>query len=225
MSLHRLARLLATLLSLGAGSVAATDGVIEINQASAVAGGITPGDGAGFPVSLSQPGQYRLTSNLDVPGDSGIQVGVNDVTVDLNGFAIRCSSSCLNGVNVTNLAFQNTVVRNGTIRGFNFGVILGNYALVERIAAIGNSNTGVSVNIASVVRDCIVTANGTGITANGGSMIAGNLVDDNVVGLCTGGLISHYRDNILLSTQASICGNSPVFNAGGNQCQQGACPP
>src|SRR5271156_5439677 len=44
----------------------AVDGVIEINQASAKAGGVTPGDTPLFPVTLSQPGSYRLTGNLDV---------------------------------------------------------------------------------------------------------------------------------------------------------------
>jgi hypothetical protein len=41
----------------------AADGVIEINQ-SCVAGGCFAGDTAGFPVTISQPGSYRLTSNL-----------------------------------------------------------------------------------------------------------------------------------------------------------------
>lgn len=42
------------------------DGVIEINQHAAVAGDITAGDTAGFPVTLSVEGGYRLTSNLAV---------------------------------------------------------------------------------------------------------------------------------------------------------------
>jgi hypothetical protein len=46
-------------LSLFIASAAAVDGVIEINQAKALAGGVTPGDTAGFPVALSAPGSYR----------------------------------------------------------------------------------------------------------------------------------------------------------------------
>ncbi len=39
-------------------SAFAVDGVIEINNSSADAGDITPGDSAGFPVTLSEPGSY-----------------------------------------------------------------------------------------------------------------------------------------------------------------------
>jgi hypothetical protein len=37
----------------------AVDGVIEINQVSAKAGGVTPGDTPLFPVTISQPGLVR----------------------------------------------------------------------------------------------------------------------------------------------------------------------
>ena len=42
----------------------AVDGVIEINQAKALAGGVTPSDTPGFPVSIDTAGSYRLTGNL-----------------------------------------------------------------------------------------------------------------------------------------------------------------
>src|SRR5438046_162421 len=44
-----------------AGASYASDGVVEINQARALAGGVTRGDAPGFPVTISQPGSYRLT--------------------------------------------------------------------------------------------------------------------------------------------------------------------
>ncbi len=48
-----------------AGPALAVDGVIEINQASALAGGVTPGDSPGFPIHLNNSGAYRLTGDLD----------------------------------------------------------------------------------------------------------------------------------------------------------------
>ena len=55
------------LLGLGLATPAlAVDGVIEINQARAMAGGITAGDNPGFPVNLTESGSYRLTSDLTV---------------------------------------------------------------------------------------------------------------------------------------------------------------
>src|SRR4051794_72941 len=68
---------------------AAIDGEILINQAKVNAGGITPGDGAGFPATLSRPGHYKLSGNLSVPaGVNGIDVTADDVTIDLNGFSM-----------------------------------------------------------------------------------------------------------------------------------------
>ena len=43
------------------------DGVLEIDQACALATGCFDGDKALFPVSITQPGSYILTGNLTVP--------------------------------------------------------------------------------------------------------------------------------------------------------------
>src|SRR5438128_1949460 len=67
----------------------AVDGVILIDQNRALAGNLTPGDGPGFPVTISQPGSYGLSSNLTVPlGNHGIEITADGVTLDLNGFGI-----------------------------------------------------------------------------------------------------------------------------------------
>lgn len=65
--------------------------VININQAKALAGGVTPGDAPGFPVTISQPGSYRLMGNLTVPDGNTTAIVVTHprVTLDLNGFAIQ----------------------------------------------------------------------------------------------------------------------------------------
>ena len=44
----------------------AAPGDIEINQAGAMAGGITAGDLPGFPVDLNEAGNFVLTSPLDL---------------------------------------------------------------------------------------------------------------------------------------------------------------
>jgi hypothetical protein len=53
--------LLAALLPLPALGI---DGLVEINQAKALAGGVTASDAPGFPVTLDAQGSYVLTSNL-----------------------------------------------------------------------------------------------------------------------------------------------------------------
>src|SRR5438552_9500675 len=77
-------------------------GVVTIDQNRALAGGVTPGDTPGFPVTLSLPGSYRLTGNLTVPNanTTAIQIAANYVTVDLNGFTIIGTTVCT-GTRVT----------------------------------------------------------------------------------------------------------------------------
>ena len=80
----RLAALALTALALARPALG-VDGVIEVNQARAIAGGVTAGDTPGFPVTLSREGSYRLTGNLGVGNadTTAILVTSGDVTIDL----------------------------------------------------------------------------------------------------------------------------------------------
>ena len=77
----------------------AVDGQIAITQARAMAGGVTPGDAPGFPVSINLPGSYVLSSGLTVPdaNTTAIEINADHVTVDLNGFAILGPTDCSGG--------------------------------------------------------------------------------------------------------------------------------
>ncbi len=70
----------------------ADDGRVEIDQAAAIAGGVTWADAPGFPVMISEPGRYVLTSNLVIPSTAseGIVFGprASEASIDLNGFTI-----------------------------------------------------------------------------------------------------------------------------------------
>ena len=70
-------------------SAHATDGVIEINDAKIKANG-------GYPYTISQPGSYRLTSNLTQsdPNVDVLHIDADGVTLDLNGFSISGSNHC-----------------------------------------------------------------------------------------------------------------------------------
>ena len=159
-------------------TVQAADGVIEINQAIVEANG-------GFPYVISAPGSYILTGNLTVPDESttAIEVRADDVTLDLNGFAIQCTdsdgASCDqssftgdNGDGVTAFIFTddfgfenfaNTVVRNGTIRGMGRDGVLLRSGFVEGIQALQNGRAGIFVREGAVT-NCLARDNGaTGI--------------------------------------------------------------
>ena len=145
----------------------AVDGVIEINQASVKAAG-------GFPFVISQSGSYRLTSNLDVtdasarpPGTlaentTAIVLKADDVTIDLNGFAIigptGCGGSPLvctptgsgRGIDANSFVAIDTVVVNGIVRGMGKeGIILNEPSRVERVMARFNGGTGIFADAVS----------------------------------------------------------------------------
>ncbi len=122
----------------------AVDGVIEINEARALAGGVTPGDAPGYPVTISQSGSYRLTGNLSQsnPTKNVIDIWANDVTLDLNGFTLKGESSCTRNANNGVVVCSNggsysgsgidtsssvrVVIRNGRIVGMaNHGILAG----------------------------------------------------------------------------------------------------
>jgi parallel beta-helix repeat protein len=186
---------LATALVVGLASVAfAVDGVVLISQASALAGGVTPGDAPGFPVTINQPGSYRLESNLTVNADTtAIEITVNHVTLDLNGFAIvprRCLTTpggppCPRpvGLGVDATDRNNVTVINGTVRGMGSrGLYLtGPNSVVERIRAVNNGADGIFVGDGATVRWCTAHENdGFGIRAGNGTIVNGNVVRDNV---------------------------------------------
>ncbi len=175
----------------------AVDGVIEINQARALKGGITPGDTPGFPVTISVSGSYRLTSNLTVPdaSTSGIVVTVNEVTIDLNGFAIvgpvtctggppvvSCSPTGTGGSGISGPTSAEIRVLDGQIRGlYGFGVNVGSSALVRDVTVRWAAGGGISVGSGSVVsRSTVLEGGFVGITSGPGSVISGNVVRSNL---------------------------------------------
>lgn len=103
--------------------------IITIDQAKALAGNVTPGDAPGFPITISQPGSYRVTGSLTVSdlNTPGIVIAAPNVTLDLSGFTLaggRCGPSvCAPGVSGAHglrieTAGVNARVMNGTVDGF-----------------------------------------------------------------------------------------------------------
>lgn len=176
--------------ALGAPSARATGGEIEINQARADAGGVTPGDSSGVPVTISVQGSYRLTGPLFVgPNQVGIEVTSPNVTIDLNGFRISGITSCPSfpctntgtgdGIRSTQ---ANVTVRNGTIRGMgSSGLKLdGDGCRVDNMSLIENGTNGLQgLGCRGEVTNVLALRNGTvGIHLLGGT-IADNVLSGN----------------------------------------------
>ena len=159
-----------------AGPAGAVDGVLEINQTCAVQTGCFAGDAAGFPVSITQTGSYRLTGNLDLsalPGTHGIVVSAPHVTLDLGGFEVAGASTCTgggptlscggalaHGVELSN--GDGATVRNGTVRNMGGNGVGGlpDFVRIQGITAIHNVNNGISGQKGSIVLDCHSRENG-----------------------------------------------------------------
>jgi hypothetical protein len=180
---------------------------------SALAGGPT-GWGIGscreitaFPANLVDPGVYCLSYKyIDFPLMSGvlIKISADNVVLDLNG-------ATLDGTPKRNGAFSwgiqsynhsNITVRNGTIRGFNYGISLtaplgyvntsvrpSHSFLVENVRLMENRTAGMEViGYDSVIRGNYVAHTGgspdTGLSGNAWGIIAGGdglrLIDNDV---------------------------------------------
>ncbi|HME07133.1 MAG TPA: hypothetical protein VKG25_08780 [Bryobacteraceae bacterium] len=221
---------LATLLAGLSGSLYAVDGVVLIDQNRALAGGVTPGDTPGFPVTISQAGSYRLTGNLTLPdaNTDAIDITADDVMIDLNGFTILGPVVCTgqpvtacspkgNGNGISNQTGNaNITVVNGVVRGMGGGAIIlsGGGSLIEKVTA--NSSGG--VGILTFLGATIIDSNGSnnlldGINTGQGSLISGNVVRNNgasgIETVCPTNIVGNaaYGNKTSLNTALTGCGN------------------
>jgi hypothetical protein len=177
-------------------SVFASDGQLEINQACAVNTGCFAGDASGFPVTVIQPGSYRLTGSLDLSAEganvSGISVSAPAVTIDLGGFHITGPTSCSGSGTIISCSPSSTgvgsagvqftisatagVVQNGIVRNMtNFGILSQATGLrVQDITAVHNGRDGIAGREGSLVVNSVAIENGQdGIDINTGSVVDG----------------------------------------------------
>jgi hypothetical protein len=222
MSLLRAARILISLASSAIPLLArGTDGLLEINQACATSTGCFQGDAPGFPVTITAEGSYRLTSDLVVPANTdGIQVA-NNVSIDLNQFAVRgpvvcgpCSATGTgSGVVSAAQGGRNCTLRNGKVHGFALdGIWLGEHARIE------------GLTLGDIARHAL--------DLGGGSLVTGNLIDgvgvDGVhFAASTPFLQSLYRDNTISNIgQIRPLGGQSVVGgraSGANACTDSRC--
>lgn len=161
-------------------SAFAVDGVVLIDQARALAGNVTPGDAPGLPVTISVPGSYRLSGNLNVPLEStGIEITADNVTLDLNGFLIAGSG---NGAGVNDIGERRGIaVRNGSVTNFTTGIDLGetDNAEITQVRATNCSFFGIVAGTGSNVTGNFASKNVVGIRVEFASTVSGNTIVEN----------------------------------------------
>jgi hypothetical protein len=213
----------------------AADGIIEINQISALAGGVTPGDTPGFPVEIFVTGSYRLTGNLAVPSGApaGIAVYAYGTTVDLAGFSITSSTQCSGtpvscttsgaGAAIDATGANDVAVENGRVAGFSvWGVALSEGSRAERLIVESNAIAGIFGDRNCSLMGNIVRHNGgPGIQVGPGSNLVANIVSGNkgvgaTVGVSTGLAQNVFEGN----AGGSVSGGRATE---GNVCDDGRC--
>ncbi|HEV8628943.1 MAG TPA: right-handed parallel beta-helix repeat-containing protein [Thermoanaerobaculia bacterium] len=212
--LYHLSAGLATAL-LGIAPAVAADGVVEID-AACVGVGCFPGDSPGFPVEITNPGSYKLTSNLDarVAGDvDAIRIAAVAVTLDLAGFQLISSSVCSGGTTNTcspvnngagvRIVSQGAVVRNGSITGFGHGIVSSaDFTRLQDLTVWSNSVEGI---FAAQAGNQIVGVSAYGNGSHGIEVGAAGMVRRSTAYGNGGRGIFAFGDNLLIDN--SIYGN------------------
>lgn len=148
-----------------------------------------------LPYVVTSSGNYQLQSNLTYAGQrNAIEVEAPNVLINLNGFSITNTGNGVYGVLIQKR--ENLTVRNGTISGFQTGVVLaGSQSRAVNLQLVKNV-FGVQVLASnSTVQDCFIIGTGTQQTGNGiqvaasasGILVKGNQVSEFVVGIVTSG--------------------------------------
>jgi hypothetical protein len=168
--------------------------------------------------TISESGSYYLTGNRQCSG-TGIQVDVNDVTIDLCGYTLSGpdSTSSIYGINISGTQ-TNIHIRNGTIRDFkiavNAGTGGGENQRVDNIRAISNTYGGINLNHSNcAVTGCTITDNGisgsgmVGIKTFANSIVTGNIIANN-------GTSAGYAVYGIDSYNGCVVTNNVVYNNG-----------
>jgi hypothetical protein len=196
----------------------AVDGVIEMNDDCAAFGCFT-GDDPGYPITITAPGSYRLTSDLETGSTSTtlVEVTADSVSIDLNGFSmagpVTCSGSSLScsatgsghGIDAGNR--ENITIRNGTVRGMgNDGIRVCRGARLADLTVAENGDRGIEAQCpgARLTNVAVRENGGNGVSLGFGTSY---LTDSTVFNNGGQGVFGGFCGNVLMGG-----------NDGGNSC-------
>ncbi|MEM1092699.1 MAG: hypothetical protein AAGB27_15850 [Pseudomonadota bacterium] len=235
--LNRKKLIIGCALALACHSAAAVDGVIEISAVCVdLNEGCFAGDSAGLPVTITEPGSYRLTTNLSTSSTSVdiIEINADNVTLDLNGFTIQGPAECTisgGSTNCTSTGTGNAIDVNGDRVSIENGTIVGAAAdgimaagsfsdlRVANLTVRGCGSDGILAAASGSIRDSVFAANGAvGINVGfGGTYVRDTVSYGNGDSGQFGGFCSN---NVYYSNDASpevfcnqvgtnLCGTTP----------------
>jgi hypothetical protein len=152
-----------------------------------------------FPITISQPGSYKLAGNLNVPaGSGGIVITASNVTLDLGGYSIIGGNQCSGGWWTMSCTGSSTsvgidahtpnmvTITNGQVSGFGTGVNIGFASTAADLRVSSVSNYGIVAGTGSIVRNTNV------FYAKVGGISAGNALVEHVnVGYTPTAIVAH----------------------------------
>jgi len=186
----------------------------EINETN------TPGSSSSL-FRITQPGSYYLGGNITgVVGKHGIEIDADEVTLDLNGFALLGVAGSLNGVIAAEFPTTRTdlTIRNGSVAdwgGDGIYMELGFNIQIEDVRVARNTGNGIFLEAGSgnTVTNCAAIYNGqSGIDAG----ISGT------VNLCSA--LYNGQDGIVVASAGAVTGCTVTQNSGdgievGSRCR------
>jgi len=199
--------------------------------------GVTQISGVG-PFNITKSGSYQLQGNFVTTNANrtAILVTADNVTIDLNGFAIIGPNVCTGvplvcnnsgtGIGIDANDRQNIKVYNGTVRGMgDIGIRTGYGAIIESVRVVSNGGNGISISGSGTVSGNTATFNGShGIAVgnNGTGTVSGNTVTFNggngiavIGGTVSGNTVTGNGDNgIAVGNNGTVSGNTVSGNVG-----------
>lgn len=191
-----------------------------------------------IPTVITVQGVYCLKGNLgtDMTSGAAIDIQTNNVTIDFNGWKLgglaAGAATSVRGVQAVDR--RNIKIRNGSIRGFLYGVSFSQSAadlssghIVEDMTVDANTFVGIQVGGAGVIiRNNQIVNTGPGDVASIGygitvvshsrnSLVADNLISNTTETQHTRGIY------VNASSQIEIRGNSVLESVGGSNTNHG----
>ncbi|MBW2232397.1 MAG: hypothetical protein JRH17_18575 [Deltaproteobacteria bacterium] len=181
--------------------------IFLINHDRALAGGVSVGDSAGYPVTISQSGHYLLTGNLTQPDANThvIEITTDRVMLHLGGHSILGSAFCSVDVNsrITGCTGGGTgsgivatgsliTIRNGLINGMGNRAIdmsVGEGFTIREVAISHSGGDGIVLGGVSFFFDSAIGRNGgSGIRIGDGARLINTTASSNGGGGLVGGV-------------------------------------
>lgn len=157
-----------------------------------------------FPIKITKSGSFQLQSNIVVPkaNMTAILVQADDVTIELNGYAIIGPTVCTGagatlvcaplgtGRGIDAAGHQNIKVCNGTVRGLgSSGIVTGKGAIIESVRVTSNGLVGINVFSGTVTGNTAFGNGSSGIEVSTGTVSNNTAADNGINGISvsTGG--------------------------------------